>query len=29
VRIRGGDLEAIDGMPIVDVKPLLGEVSER
>jgi tRNA (Thr-GGU) A37 N-methylase len=27
VRVRG--LEAVDGTPIVDVKPVLGEISER
>lgn len=28
-RIRVRDLEAIDGTPIVDVKPVLGEVADR
>ena len=28
-RVRVRNLEAIDGTPIVDVKPLLGEVNER
>jgi tRNA-Thr(GGU) m(6)t(6)A37 methyltransferase TsaA len=29
LRVRVGDLEALDGTPIVDVKPILGPVSER
>ena len=29
VRIQVSDLEAIDGTPIVDVKPVLGEIDER
>ena len=29
VRLRVRDLEAIDGTPIVDVKPVLGSISER
>jgi tRNA-Thr(GGU) m(6)t(6)A37 methyltransferase TsaA len=29
LRVRVGDLEALDGTPIVDVKPLLGPVGER
>ena len=29
VRVRVADLEALDGTPIVDVKPLLGPVDER
>ncbi len=29
VRLRVRDLEAIDGTPIVDVKPVLGSVKER
>jgi tRNA-Thr(GGU) m(6)t(6)A37 methyltransferase TsaA len=28
-RIRVGNLEALDGTPIVDIKPLLGPVEER
>jgi tRNA-Thr(GGU) m(6)t(6)A37 methyltransferase TsaA len=28
-RVRVRNLEAIDGTPIVDVKPLIGEVNER
>jgi tRNA-Thr(GGU) m(6)t(6)A37 methyltransferase TsaA len=28
-RIRVHDLEALDGTPIVDVKPVLGDVSDR
>ena len=28
-RVRVRNLEALDGTPIVDVKPVLGEVSER
>jgi tRNA-Thr(GGU) m(6)t(6)A37 methyltransferase TsaA len=28
-RIRVRDLEAVDGTPIVDVKPVLGEINER
>jgi tRNA-Thr(GGU) m(6)t(6)A37 methyltransferase TsaA len=28
-RIRVSDLEALDGTPILDVKPVLGSVSER
>jgi tRNA (Thr-GGU) A37 N-methylase len=28
-RIRVHDLEALDGTPIVDVKPVLGSVGER
>jgi tRNA-Thr(GGU) m(6)t(6)A37 methyltransferase TsaA len=29
VRLRVRDLEAIDGTPIVDVKPVLGSIGER
>jgi tRNA-Thr(GGU) m(6)t(6)A37 methyltransferase TsaA len=29
VRVRVRDLEALDGTPIVDVKPLLGSIDER
>ncbi|MFF0267925.1 tRNA (N6-threonylcarbamoyladenosine(37)-N6)-methyltransferase TrmO [Kribbella sp. NPDC004536] len=29
LRVRVSDLEALDGTPIVDVKPVLGGVSER
>jgi tRNA (Thr-GGU) A37 N-methylase len=29
VRLRVRDLEAIDGTPIVDVKPILGSVHDR
>jgi tRNA-Thr(GGU) m(6)t(6)A37 methyltransferase TsaA len=29
LRVRVGDLEALDGTPIVDVKPILGPVGER
>jgi tRNA-Thr(GGU) m(6)t(6)A37 methyltransferase TsaA len=29
LRIRVRDLEALDGTPIVDVKPVIGRVSER
>ena len=29
LRVRVGDLEALDGTPIIDVKPLLGPVGER
>jgi tRNA-Thr(GGU) m(6)t(6)A37 methyltransferase TsaA len=28
-RMRVGELEALDGTPIVDVKPLLGSIDER
>ena len=28
-RVRVRNLEALDGTPIVDVKPLIGEVNER
>jgi tRNA-Thr(GGU) m(6)t(6)A37 methyltransferase TsaA len=28
-RVRVRDLEALDGTPIVDVKPVLGEIAER
>jgi tRNA (Thr-GGU) A37 N-methylase len=28
-RVRVGDLEALDGTPIVDVKPVLGPPDER
>jgi tRNA (Thr-GGU) A37 N-methylase len=28
-RMRVGNLEAIDGTPILDVKPVLGPVAER
>lgn len=28
-RVRVSDLEALDGTPVVDVKPVLGSVSER
>ena len=28
-RIRVGDLEALDGTPVLDVKPVLGPVEER
>ncbi len=29
LRIKVNNLEALDGTPIVDVKPVLGEVAER
>ncbi|GAA1131886.1 tRNA (N6-threonylcarbamoyladenosine(37)-N6)-methyltransferase TrmO [Kribbella jejuensis] len=29
LRVRVSDLEALDGTPIVDVKPVLGGISER
>ena len=29
LRVKVGDLEALDGTPIVDVKPILGPVGER
>ena len=29
LRVRVSDLEALDGTPIVDVKPVIGPVSER
>jgi tRNA-Thr(GGU) m(6)t(6)A37 methyltransferase TsaA len=29
LRIQVGDLEALDGTPVIDVKPVLGEVAER
>jgi tRNA-Thr(GGU) m(6)t(6)A37 methyltransferase TsaA len=29
LRVRVGDLEALDGTPIVDVKPVLGPAAER
>ena len=29
LRLRVRDLEALDGTPVVDVKPVLGEVGER
>jgi tRNA (Thr-GGU) A37 N-methylase len=29
LRVQVRNLEAIDGTPIVDVKPVLGEISER
>ncbi|GIH06824.1 tRNA (N6-threonylcarbamoyladenosine(37)-N6)-methyltransferase TrmO [Rhizocola hellebori] len=29
LRVKVGDLEALDGTPIVDVKPVLGQVNER
>lgn len=28
-RIRVGDLEALDGTPVVDLKPVLGDVADR
>jgi tRNA-Thr(GGU) m(6)t(6)A37 methyltransferase TsaA len=29
LRVQVGDLEALDGTPVIDVKPVLGEVAER
>ena len=29
LRVRISDLEAIDGTPIVDIKPVLGDIGER
>jgi tRNA (Thr-GGU) A37 N-methylase len=29
IRVHVGGLEAIDGTPIVDVKPVLGSIEER
>lgn len=29
LRVRVRDLEAVDGTPVLDVKPVLGDVSER
>jgi len=29
LRVRVSDLEAIDGTPIVDIKPVLGDIGER
>ena len=29
LRLRVRDLEALDGTPVVDVKPVLGSVAER
>jgi tRNA-Thr(GGU) m(6)t(6)A37 methyltransferase TsaA len=29
LRVQVGDLEALDGTPVIDVKPVLGEVGER
>ena len=29
LRVQVGDLEALDGTPVIDVKPVLGEVTER
>jgi tRNA (Thr-GGU) A37 N-methylase len=28
-RVKVADLEALDGTPVVDIKPILGPVSER
>jgi tRNA-Thr(GGU) m(6)t(6)A37 methyltransferase TsaA len=28
-RVRVGNLEALDGTPVLDIKPILGPVSER
>jgi tRNA-Thr(GGU) m(6)t(6)A37 methyltransferase TsaA len=27
--VRVGDLEALDGTPVLDVKPVLGDIAER
>jgi len=29
LRVQVGELEALDGTPVIDVKPVLGEVGER
>jgi tRNA-Thr(GGU) m(6)t(6)A37 methyltransferase TsaA len=29
LRVRVSDLEALDGTPVIDVKPVLGEIGER
>jgi tRNA (Thr-GGU) A37 N-methylase len=29
LRVHVSDLEAIDGTPIVDIKPVLGDIGER
>ena len=28
-RLRVADLEALDGTPVLDIKPVLGEIAER
>jgi tRNA (Thr-GGU) A37 N-methylase len=29
LRVQVSDLEALDGTPVVDVKPVLGDIDER
>ena len=29
LRVQVGDLEALDGTPVIDVKPVLDQVAER